>query len=189
MDFNSAKGNVNGWRFCALMDAQKETVKPANGNNKTAQKNVDEMEQIINSLPSGTYYLAVRNSPAAKWTYFPFDIGEDKPVKNLSESFDPSSYNHDLYAKNVELAVRNKELETLNKILEDKCAEYLSTIDELEREISESDPEQMSGSGSSVLETVLLSALPQILEKFTNNGSEVQADEVQHDPADAGSAE
>ena len=186
MGFAEAKKNVSGWRFCALMDSDKEVVKPQNGNNKTAAQNVKEMEQIIDSLPSGTYYLGVRNSPAAKWTYFPFEIGAEKTHPGINDGFDVNSYNSNLYAENVQLAVRNKELETLNKILEDKCSEYLQTIDDLEREIQDVEPEQLGAANPSLLETMLMSALPQILDKFTNaNGSENTANEMPDDTPDA----
>jgi uncharacterized protein YidB (DUF937 family) len=80
------------------------------------------------------------------------------------------------------VAVRNKELETLNGILEEKCAEYLQHIDDLEKELNEAG-EQMGDSQSSVLETILMTALPQIMEKFTANGVEESVDEVQNDSA------
>lgn len=185
MQFADARKNVKGWRFCALMDSDKELVKPANGNNKTALQNVQEMEEIINSLPDGTYYLAVRNSPAAKFTYFPFDIGSQKEEPaQLGSSHSAEAYNTDLYAENVRLAVRNKELETLNRILEEKNAEYLQTIDDLENELHES-AEQLGEPQGSVMETILMTALPQILEKIQSNEPKTAADAVQYDPGNA----
>jgi len=186
MTFTTAKANVKGWRYAALLDADKEVIKPQNGNNKTAAQNVKEIEEILPSLPDGSYYLAVRNSPAAKFTLFQFQIGsEPKPIAdNVISTAD--QYNHDLYAENIRLAVRNKELETLNGILEEKCAEYLQHIDDLEKELSEAG-EQMGEGQSSVLETIIMTALPQIMDKFTSDGIEERVNEVQNDPADVGS--
>jgi len=188
MTFATAKTNVKGWRYCALLDNDKEVVKPANGNNKTAAQSVKEIEDIINSLPNGQYYLAVRNSPAAKYTHFPFIIGKAQG-SNLADEHATSAdqYNTDLYAENVRLAVRNKELETLNKILEEKNAEYLQTIDELEQELADSAETQMAEPQSSVLETILMTALPTIMEKITANAPEGTVDEIPNDSTNAGS--
>ncbi len=186
MTFTTAKANVKGWRYAALLDSDKEVIKPQNGNNKTAAQNVKEIEEILPSLPDGSYYLAVRNSPAAKFTLFQFKIGsEPKPIADNSIST-ADQYNHDLYAENIRLAVRNKELETLNGILEEKCAEYLQHIDDLEKELTEAG-EQMGDGQSSVLETILMTALPQIMDKFTANGVEERVNGVQDDPANVGS--
>lgn len=185
--FASARKNVDGWRFCALVDSDKELVKPANGTNKTAAANVKEMEKIIDSLPTGTYYLGVRNSPAAKYTYFPFEVGT-RSSQQLGDSAAPSKaedYNLKLYAENVELAVRNKELETLNKILEEKCAEYITTIDELEQELQDHSEQLSEGGQGSVMETIIMTALPQILEKINANGPKEGTDAMPNDSADA----
>lgn len=162
--YQNVKSQTNGWKHVALLDEGKETIKPQNNVGKTAAQNLKEIDQIIPSLPAGKYFLAVRNSPAAKYTCFPFAINQSAD-QQLGDGQSADQYNLKLYEENVRLSVRVKELETLNKVLEEKYQTALITIEELEDELEESAGQMADGQGS-LLDNILMAALPQILEKF-----------------------
>ena len=157
--YTTSKASTNGWKHIALVDANKETIKPQNNVGKTAAQNLKEIDQIIESLPAGKYYLAVRNSPAAKYTYFPFDTAQEQAALNDGAE----QYNLKLYEENVRISVRVKELETLNKVLEEKLETAHITIEELEDELEDAN---MSEGEASLLDQILMAAAPAIMEKF-----------------------
>lgn len=164
MDYGSAKANTKGWKQIALLDGGKEVLKPFNNFQKSPEEHLTEIDQIIHSLPDGTYYLAVKNSPRAKPTLFTFQQGAATAV-NLSAGYAP---NENLYRENLTLSVRNKELETLNEIQSKKISELLETIAELEDELEAADSVQgMDGPPQmSILETIAVQAAPALLQKL-----------------------
>jgi hypothetical protein len=161
--YDQIKKKAASWRMISLLDGQKEALKPFNSMRVDAAKALKECDQIVQTLPNGDYYLAVKSAPSAKPQLFPFTIGaKDEPAPTQPTE---SAVSIDEY---VRLKVKAKELEVENEILTANVQTYLQQIDDLEKEISSiEEAAQLAAEPTPppIWETLLATAAPAILKK------------------------
>lgn len=171
--FGEAKKQAAAWKMIALLDTDKEALKPFNNYNKEPRQQLKEIEEIIPSLPDGKYFLAVKSSPRSKEQLHAFQVGATP-----APMADSHTASDELHRENLRLAVRNKELETLNEIQEQKIQELIRTNADLEDEleaIEESAQALAEPATPSMWETMAATAMPLLLEKFGLTGSQPMA--------------